>query len=136
MKKALKLFLVIGIMILLISFTMKNYFEKKEETKKLLRYNEIRENIKKAMDWQIRATFVIKSEENCNNLSSIDGAHISSSGLIGEGYLKKDEMLDVDKVSYCKATIITHEEENCNIGYKIYISCKDYQDEGYINWDK
>ena len=55
-----------------------------------------------------------------------------------------DELLDVDNKSYCDTYVVIkslYEDEydhqnNCKIYYKIYLKCKDYEDKGYINWEK
>ena len=82
------------------------------------------------MDWHIEASFVIRDEYHCK------GEHRStwsSQLLINYGFLKKEEMLDVDGKSYCKATIEEYMGENCTMKYDIYLSCKDYEDEGYYD---
>ena len=46
--------------------------------------------------------------------------------------------------SYCDTYVVIksqYEDEydhqnNCNIYYKIYLKCKDFEDKGYINWEK
>lgn len=111
--------------------------KKNDETKEKIelessekRYNEIRESIKKAMDWHIEASLVIKNEDNCKVGHRVTW---SSQLLIKYGFLKQKEMLDVDEKSYCKAMIVEYMGENCTMKYDIYLSCKDYEDEGYYD---
>ncbi len=48
--------------------------------------------------------------------------------------MKKDKFLDVDGKSYCKAYIDTKCVEDGKWEWNTYLSCKDYEDEGYIDW--
>lgn len=49
--------------------------------------------------------------------------------------MDKDKFLDVDSKSYCKAYIIPTCIEKGIWNWDIKISCKNYEDTGYINWD-
>lgn len=112
--------------------------EIREKLEREQRYNEIRESIAKAMDWHIRASFVIRDEYHCKGEQR---STFSSQFLINYGFLKQEEMLDVDGKSYCKARIEKYIEkysekymdEDCTMKYDIYLSCKDYEDEGYYD---
>ena len=116
----------------------------KEDNNK--RYNEIKESIKKAVEWQISAQYPSCTNEGVFNdeLNVSSGKHENSSFLINNGYIKMDELLDVDNKSYCDTYVVIkslYEDEydhqnNCKIYYKIYLKCKDYEDKGYINWEK
>lgn len=106
------------------------------------RYDEIKENVKKAVEWKIRATYpkctILDSYDKSANTREI----LNSSSLIKNGYIKKEELLDVDGKSYCdvyvKITVNLEDpldqQNNCEVSYKIYLKCNDYEDKGYIEW--
>ena len=58
---------------------------------------------------------------------------------IDNGYLKKDELLDVDGKKYCDVYVIIQStfenpqdhQNNCSIAYKFYLKCNKYKDKGY-----
>jgi hypothetical protein len=102
------------------------------------RYAEIIDSLEKAIKWQIGSTFVIRNEYNCTHYG--DNV-LSTSDLISNGYLKQEEMLDIDNKSYCKGSVYTYMGDNCNVEYNIFISCKDYKTPGFIEhsdleWEK
>ena len=93
------------------------------------------------MKWNINAMY-----PNCpikdnfdEEKSKFTGNHYNSSFLINNGYLKKDELLDVDGKSYCDIYVIIqstfensqNHQNNCSIAYKIYLKCNKYKDKGY-----
>lgn len=102
MSKKIK-FIIISLIILLItllSFILLNQHNKANE-KKLNenRYNEIRRSVEKAVKWNIGAMY-----PNCeisDGFKDLSGTHYNSSFLINNGYIKKEELLDIDNKSYC-----------------------------------
>ena len=60
---------------------------------------------------------------------------ITHKDLVYNAGMDKDKFLDVDSKSYCKAYIIPTCIEKGIWNWDIKISCKDYEDTGYINWD-
>ena len=116
----------------------------KEENNK--RYNEIKESIKKAVEWQISAQYPSCTNKGIysDELNVSSGKHENSSFLINNGYIKMDELLDVDNKSYCDTYVVIKSEyqdeydhqNNCNIYYKFFLKCKDYEEKGYMNWEK
>ena len=62
------------------------------------RYLEIKESTKKAVEWNIKAMY-----PNCPITDTFDdnsnksGTHYNSSFLISNGYIKKEELFDVDR---------------------------------------
>ncbi len=114
--------------------------EKREYAEK--RYDEIRESVKKAVEWNIGAQYPKCSIAKEFRETDSPGSFYNSSFLINNGYIKKSELLDVDEKSYCDVYVdintfyedpLDH-QKNCEVYYKIYLKCKDYEDEGYINW--
>lgn len=107
------------------------------------RYDEIKESVKKAVEWNLRA-----SHPKCTILNNYDKnakkeTYYNSSFLIKNGYIEKNELLDIDGKSYCDVYVIIREkledpldqQNNCEVSYKIYLKCNDYEDNGYIDYD-
>ncbi len=128
----LSIFLV-GVIALVFVFTFFNNQDNNEE-----RYAEIKESIKKGVEWHLRAAYpgctITKQVEEVSTASPLD-----SSFLIRQGYIKKSDLLDVDNKSYCDVLgyIHTHFEDindqqhNCEVTYKVFLKCKDYEDDGF-----
>ncbi len=143
MSKKIK-FIIIPLIILLItflSFILLNQHNKANE-KKLNenRYSEIRRSVEKAVKWNISAMY-----PNCeisDGFKDLSGTHYNSSFLINNGYIKKEELLDIDNKSYCDVYVDIRSEykdeldhqRDCKIYYKIYLKCNEFEDKGYINW--
>ena len=74
--------------------------------------------------------------------ANTSGTHYNASFLISNGYIKKDELIDVDGKNYCDVYVVIQanfedpqdHQKNCSTAYKIYLKCKDYKDKGYIDW--
>lgn len=109
------------------------------------RYLEIKENTKKAVEWNIKAMYpncpitdTFDDDKNANT----SGTHYNASFLISNGYIKKDELIDIDGKNYCDVYVVIQanfedpqdHQKNCSTAYKIYLKCKDYKDKGYIDW--
>ena len=71
---------------------------------------------------EIKNTFVVKDYYNCN--IAVNNYKVSDEFLISQGYLKKSDMLDIDKVNYCTGHANVSMGKNCNLKYKSYIKCK------------
>lgn len=133
MKK--KIIIIISIGLVFVSFIVGilAWFNNKRQAEKMAveekeRYEEIRNKFEEAVKQNINATFVIHNEYNCTHYNE---QNLTSRWLIYQGNLKKEDMLDVDGESYCKALAKTYMGDNCTIKYNIYLSCKNYTDEGY-----
>ena len=124
-KKLLILIIFIVIVIIILSIYMFNDAKEKE------RYNEIEEAFEEAVIWNLDATGNSKKhcEENITKEITIKADH-----LISNGYLKKEDMLDIDGKYYCDGYAKTFAAEDCGIDYKIYIKCNDYKTEGYKDY--
>ena len=111
------------------------------------RYFEIKESAKKAVEWNIKAMYpncpITDTFDDSKNANS-GGRYYNSSLLISNGYINKHELLDVDGESYCDVYVVIKayfedqqdHQKNCSTAYKIYLKCKNYEDKGYINWEK
>lgn len=106
-------------MILALSISVK-YYQKYKENK---RYEEINSAIADAVKREIAATFVLKDEYNCNNKTE---SYSTSKYLISQGYLKLEEMKDIDNKNYCTADINKHVGPNCSMEYQIKLKCQNY----------
>ncbi|MBQ9853655.1 MAG: hypothetical protein IJO57_01320 [Bacilli bacterium] len=93
------------------------------------RYDEIRRNIDKEME---RYIYIITPKCYPENGTPI----ITHKDLVYNAGMDKESFLDIDKKSYCKAYIKTECTEIGKWDWKTYISCNDYEDDGYINWEK
>lgn len=142
MKKKIIMILTIIFIICLCLVIGVFLYKNVQENNKQVRYDEIRENVKKAVEWQISAVYPYCSIESGLKKTSRSGSYYNSSHLINQGYIKKKELLDVDNNSYCDVYVKINQDyddiydprKNCKIYYKIYLKCKDYEDKGYINW--
>ena len=98
--------------------------------------------MEKAVKWNIGAMY-----PNCeisDGFKDLSGTHYNSSFLINNGYIKKEELLDIDNKSYCDVYVdisteykdkLDHQRD-CKIYYKIYLKCNEYADKGYIDWNE
>ena len=122
MKNFLKITLLNILVISLIIFCFILIIKNNEKK----RYLEIKNSFNNAVQKEIDATFVVKDYYNCN--VAVNNYKVGSEFLISQGYLKKKDMLDIDKVSYCTGYANVFMGENCNLKYKTYIKCKNYAD--------
>ena len=137
-KKFVKLLLIL-IIVTSVVFTFviyKNYKENKEQK----RYAEIRESVKKASEHYLHALYPNCVVSKGINKTYTPGEFFNSSWLLSNGLIKKNELLDIDKKSYCDAHVkamayfenpLVH-QKNCEVYYKIYLKCKNYEDKGYV----
>lgn len=104
------------------------------------RYTEIKESAKKASEHYLRALYPNCTISNESGETNSPGTNFNSSWLISNGLIKKDELLDVDKKSYCDVHVkakayfenpLDH-QKNCNVYYQIYLKCMNYEDKGYV----
>ncbi len=127
-KKILILIIFIMTIIIILSiYTIFNFNIAKEKE----RYSEIKETFEEAVIWNLDATGDSKRhcEENITKEITITADH-----LINNGYLKKEDMLDIDGKYYCDGYAKTFAAEDCGIDYKIYIKCNEYKTKGYKDY--
>lgn len=145
MKKGLIVILILLVIGLIIGFIFykNNKNNENERLKKEQKiYDEIRESVKDAVEWNISARYpgcaIVYDYEDVK----ASGSHYNSWFLIQNGYIKQEELLDIDGESYCDVYVdinTFYEDEldhqkNCDVSYKIYLKCKNFEDKGYINW--
>lgn len=143
MKKKMLIILSLILLISLCSIISFMIYKSKKENKEQDRYDEIRANVKKAVEWEISAVYPYCSIASGFKEPTGSSSHYNSSYLINQGYIKKNELLDIDNTSYCDVYVKINPnyedkydyQKNCKIYYKIYLKCKDYEDKGYINWE-
>lgn len=141
MKK--KLLIIVSIFVFMIILFLGIFFYNSwQEKKEQARYAEIKESVKKAVEWNISAQYPYCNISKDFRETSFPGSFYNSSFLIDNGYIKKEELLDIDGKSYCDVYVdintyyedpLNH-QKNCEIYYKIYLKCNNYKDKGYINW--
>lgn len=124
-KKIVILIIFIVIVIIILSIYIFNNTKEKE------RYNEIKEAFEKAVIWELDATGNSKKHCEENITKEIT---ITADNLISNGYLKKEDMLDIDGKSYCDGYAKTFAADDCGIDYKIYIKCNGYKTNGYKDY--
>jgi len=138
-KKSIIIISIILVLVISIIICFDLYKNNQESQK---RYNEIRESVKKSVEWNIRAQYPGCSISKKFKETTSPGQIYNSSFLIKNGYIKKEELLDIDNESYCDVYVdintffvnpLDH-QQNCEVYYKIYLKCKNYEEEGYINW--
>lgn len=110
----------------LLFINIKNYI-KQEQNKK--RYEEIKQNIDNELK---RYMYVI--EPKCYPDSGTP--LVTHRDLVYNAGMDKKKLLDIDGKSYCKAYIKTKCVEIGKWNWDVMISCKDYTDKGYIDWDE
>lgn len=132
--------------LVIIGFVVSILFINKKEDKVITpkeRYKEIRESAKKAAEWYLKATqpyCVIGDSKEKKRYS-----YMNSRFLINNGYIKKEELLDIDGESYCDIYVVEYRyidesislesyKNDCEVNYKVYIKCKEYEDKGYVDW--
>lgn len=122
-KKFLKLIIIILLIFLAIFLIFKLYCN--------YHYKEMKQKVTDGILWQFHAT----RPNGC--LKETDGieSEWTAPWLISQGYIKKDDLLDVDSSSYCRAYALT-KCKNLEFQYKIYLKCKFYTTKGYKDyWD-
>lgn len=124
-KKIVILIIFIVIVIIILSIYIFNNTKEKE------RYKEIKEAFEKAVIWELDATGNSKKHCEENITKEIT---ITADNLISNGYLKKEDMLDIDGKSYCDGYAKTFAADEYGIDYKIYIKCNDYKTNGYKDY--
>ena len=92
------------------------------------RYEEIRNDINKEME---RYLYFIAP--NCNSDNA--GGYQTHKDLVYNNGFDKEKLLDIDKKSYCKAYIKYKCVDKGKWDWSTYISCSDYEDKGYVEWD-
>ena len=111
-----------------------------ESPNAMKRYAEIRGSVKKASEHYLRAVYPNCSISNEDRETYTSGEFFNSSWLISNGLIKSNELLDIDKKSYCDAHVKANayfenpldQQRNCAVYYQIYLKCKNYEDKGYV----
>lgn len=140
-KKILLIILVIAFG-LLTFFIIYKFYMNNQKKRRQERYSLIKENTEKAVEWEIKAVYPKCSLSKIFKETNKPTSFSNSSYLISQGYLKKSDLLDIDNKSYCDVYVVTaphfenpqENQNNCEISYKIYLKCKDYEDKGYKSW--
>lgn len=135
-----KIFCLCLLIVIIVAISIAvSVFIKDIDKKKDKRYMEIRESVKKAVEWNIRGMY-----PNCQLINDFKEISLfyDSSFLIRHGYIKKSELLDVDNKSYCDVYVTIDDnfkdpqnhQHDCTVAYKFFLKCNDYEDEGYKKW--
>ncbi len=98
------------------------------------KYQEIKNKFEDALIKQLDATGLSNKNHGCD-LSTSKSIIVDVDSLIQNGFLKREDIKDIDDKSYCDVVAKTYKKDDCGVGYDIYLKCKDYQDEGYYSWD-
>lgn len=127
-KKLIMLIIFVFVIIIgsLLFINIKNYIEQEQNKK---RYEEIKNSVDKELE---RYLYVIGPKCQPNEGSFL----ITHKDLVYNAGMDKEKLLDVDKKSYCKVYVYTDCVEIGKWNWKTTISCKNYQDKDYKDWDK
>ena len=140
MKKKVIILIIIFLILIIGIFTSLILYREEQEKKAQERYSKIKESVKKAVEWNINAQYPSCSIVKKNKEATLR-TYYNSSFLIKNGYIKDDELIDVDNKSYCNIYVEVYayfenpldHQNNCEVYHKIYLKCKDYKDKGYKN---
>lgn len=93
------------------------------------RYDEIKKDVDKELERYLNLV-----SPNC----SPGGANITITHetLVFNGGMDKDVLLDIDNKSYCGLYVSTSCPKEGTHEWKIYLSCNEYEDKGYVEWAK
>lgn len=124
MKK--KIIILIIVVIFLVGIIVFVNYDKKEKSK---RYDEI----KREIDTELKR-YMYLIAPNCQ----VDGGSqiITHKDLVYNAGMDKEKFLDVDKKSYCKSYVKPVCVKEGVWDWDIKISCKGYEDNGYVDWDE
>lgn len=126
-----KIIIIIFLIFIIIGSTLfineKN--SKKIEEQSSKRYEEIRKDIDTELK---RYMYVVAPKCQPNNGTPL----ITHQNLVYNAGMNKEKFLDIDKKSYCKAYIKTRCVEVGKWDWDIMISCKNYTDNGYVDWEE
>jgi len=93
------------------------------------RYDEIKNDLDKEIE---RYLYFI----NVNCSSDNSGGYLTHKTLVHNNGFDKEKLLDADNKSYCKVYAKYKCVEDGKWEWQSYISCNDYEDKGYVDWDK
>lgn len=123
-KVILLVVLVLIVILIIIGLNYKNIINIMNQK----RYDEIRMNIKE------EATEYLKiSHPYCSPGSGV--FTIKEEALLYQWGMDKKKLLDIDKESYCKVRVEATCVSKNKLDLDVYLSCKDYEDENYNNWE-
>ena len=127
-KKLIILIILIFVIIIgnLLFINIKNYIIQEQNDK---RYEEIKNSVDKELE---RYLYVISPKCQPNEGTPL----ITHKDLVYNAGMDKENLLDVDKKSYCKVYVYTYCVEIGKWNWKTTISCKDYKDKDYKDWDE
>lgn len=127
MKKKIIVTILLIFLIIIGSILFVNIKNHKIEEQNKKRYEEIRKNIDTELK---RYLYVIAPKCYPEDGTPL----ITHRDLVYNGGMDKEKLLDIDEKSYCKAYIKTKCIQVGKWDWDIMISCKDYTDNGYIDW--
>lgn len=127
MKKKIIITILFICSIIIVSILFVNIKNHKIEEQNKKRYEEIRKNIDTELKRYLHVIAPKCYPEDGTPL-------ITHRDLVYNGGMDKEKLLDIDEKSYCKAYIKTKCIEVEKWDWDIMISCKDYTDNGYIDW--
>lgn len=127
MKKKIIITILFICSIIIVSILFVNIKNHKIEEQNKKRYEEIRKNIDTELKRYLHVIAPKCYPEDGTPL-------ITHRDLVYNGGMDKEKLLDIDEKSYCKAYIKTKCIEVGKWDWDIMISCKDYTDNGYIDW--
>lgn len=119
--------IVIFISILVLIFLTCIFLLSNKKEYKTNKYDEIKEDINKELE---RYLYVVQPK--CQKGSSRFVTHYE---LVYNAGFDKEKLLDINKKSYCMVYVPVKCVEEGKLEWKIYLSCNDYEDKGFVKWD-
>lgn len=129
MKKRILVICIIIIVIVISGIFIINLNNIKKQEKNEKRYEQIKNDINKEVERYLYFIAPHCSSEN-------NGGHLTHKTLVYNNGFDQEKLLDIDNKSYCKTYIKYKCIEDGKWEWQTYISCKDYTDKGYVDWDK
>lgn len=129
MKKKRNIILIILLIIIVITIGIVTIINYKNKIKAQKRYDEIRSDIDKEME---RYIYVIAPKCYPDDGTPL----ITHRDLVYNAGMDKEKFLDIDERSYCKAYVDVECIEIGKWEWNVMISCNDYEDKGFKDWDE
>lgn len=130
MKKKLIISLIVLLIIICVGIIIGLNYKNIVYNKNQKRYQEIKEDIQDDIAGYLRVAAPYCSPDSSAQLTITDETLINQRGM------DKEELLDVDGESYCKVRVETRCVLENKHEWDTYLSCKDYEDENYSNWEE
>ena len=118
---------ILIIILLIIIFITSIYILSNKKENKTNRYDEMKKDINQELK---RYLYVVQPKCQKGLRTSV-----THKELVYNAGFDKEKLLDIDKKSYCMVYVPVKCVEEGKLEWKIYLSCNDYEDKGFIKWE-